>query len=219
MQTVLITGASRGLGATIKNKFESQGYNVICPSRDELDLVDSAQIGSYFDSLSQKVDVLVNNAAINIKSSLDRITDENIEEMVSVNLKAPLHLMRYVMRDMARIGHGRVVNIGSIWGVRSLKHRTLYSMTKFGIDGMTRALAREFGPQNVLLNTIAPGFMATEMTDKNLSPAEQQEIIKDIPLGRFAKPEELAELVFFLCSPKNTYITGQTIVADGGFLA
>jgi len=219
MQTVLIPGASRGLGADIKSKFEAQGYQTLCPTRDEMDLMDSDQINRYFDSLDIKIDVLVNNAAINIKATLDEVDDDKLTSMVKVNLMAPLNLIKRVMRDMAEQGSGKVVNIGSIWGVRSLEHRTLYSMTKFGIDGMTRALAREFGPKNVLLNTVAPGFMATEMTNKNLSQEEQEQIIEGIPLRRLADPKEVAEVVYFLCSPSNTYITGQTIVADGGFLA
>lgn len=219
MPTVMITGSSRGLGAAIKMNFVERGYNCISPNRDQLDLLSGESVRRFIGELDENVDVLVNNAGINLKSPLDEISDDKIEAMVATNLVAPLKLMQAVMRGMAESGGGKVVNIGSIWGVRSLEHRTLYSMTKFGLDGMTRALAREFGPHNVLLNTVAPGFMGTEMTYQNLSQVEQGELTAQIPLRRFADPSELAELVYFLSSPQNTYITGQTIVADGGYLA
>jgi len=219
MSVALITGSSRGLGQTIKEKFTKEGYDCLCPDRSILDLTDTKQIEDYLSNLHVEIDVLVNNAAINIKSELFNISDENIQDMMNVNLSAPLKIMQGVIGNMKNSGGGKIVNIGSIWGVRSLEHRTLYSMTKFGIDGMTRALAREFGPDNIFLNTVSPGFMSTEMTDRNLSYEEKEKLISEIPLRRLAKPSEVAELVYFLCSPQNSYITGQTIIADGGFLA
>jgi len=116
-------------------------------------------------------------------------------------------------------GGGRIVTFSSIWGMRSKEYRPLYSMTKFGVNGMTRALARELGPSGILLNCVAPGYVLTEMTAKNVPPDEQKRLCAEIPLRRMAQPSEIAKTVAFLLSADNTYITGQTIVIDGGFLA
>ena len=109
--------------------------------------------------------------------------------------------------------------MSSIWGLKSKENRSLYSVTKFGINGLTRSLAHEFGKKNILINSIAPGFVNTEMTKNNVSTNEQKKLFKQIPLNRFAEPIEIAKLILFLLSENNTYITGETITIDGGFLA
>ena len=118
---------------------------------------------------------------------------------------------------MALRGGGRIVNISSIFGIVSKEGRSLYSSTKFGINGLTKALAVELGPENILVNSICPGYTDTELTKKNVSEADKKALIPRIPLRRFAKPEEIASVAAFLVSDKNAYITGQTIVVDGGF--
>ncbi len=219
MSKVLITGASRGFGLEIRKVFEAKGFECICPSRATLDLSSTESIESFLFSFNDKIDVLVNNAGINIKAGLEDISASDVEAMYKTNLLGPLMLMQGLVPKMTDNTISHVVNIGSIWGVTSIEQRAMYSMTKFGIDGMTKAIAQEYGKHNVLLNTVAPGFMNTEMTRKNLSQTKMEELSRNIPLGRFAEPNEIAKLVYFLCSPDNTYITGQTIIADGGFLS
>jgi 3-oxoacyl-[acyl-carrier protein] reductase len=112
---------------------------------------------------------------------------------------------------------GRIVNISSIWSIVSKKRRLTYSASKAGLNGMTRALAVELAPYNILINAVAPGYVNTELTRQNNSEQDIHAIKETIPLRRLAEPSEIAETVFFLCSERNTYITGQVITVDGGF--
>ncbi len=216
---VLITGASQGIGNAIADKLRNDGYECLTPTRKEMDLTCNKSIASYMSGLNCELYGLVNNAGINILADIENIDEDNIEQMLQVNLQAPLMLIKYAAKSMKKNGCGKIVNISSIWGVRSKAHRTLYSATKFGINGVTRALAREFGEYNILVNSVAPGYVNTEMTKKNVPLDDQIKIKKDIPLGRFAEPSEIANVIGFLISDQNQYITGQTIVVDGGFLA
>ncbi|ORU93490.1 MAG: short-chain dehydrogenase [Cycloclasticus sp. symbiont of Bathymodiolus heckerae] len=218
-KNILVTGGSRGIGKAIKKSLECKGANCISPSRNELDISSLRSIEAFFASLDVELDGLVNNAGINIVNPVEAINDVDTEKMIKTNLIAPLKLIQYAVKGMRKKPSGRVVNISSIWGVRSKEHRSLYSLTKFGLNGITRALARELGPDNIMINSVAPGYVNTEMTNQNISSDTQKEIVETIPLGRFASPDEIAKLVLFLLSDDNTYITGQTIVIDGGFLA
>jgi 3-oxoacyl-[acyl-carrier protein] reductase len=218
-KNILITGASRGLGKAIKLELNRCGFNCIAPVRDELNMNDLQSIENYFDKLDISIDGLVNNAGINILGTINSINDEDIENMLNINLIAPLKLIKYISKDMKIKKYGKIVNISSIWGVQSKEFRTLYSMTKFGLNGITKSLARELGEYNILVNSVAPGYINTEMTQNNISVEEQNQIKETIPLKRFAEPSEIAKLIVFLLSKENSYITGQTIIADGGFLA
>ncbi len=218
MKTLFITGGSRGIGAAIADKFIKDDYHVIMPARGEMDLSSPVSIKKYFKKNSGiKVDCIVNNAGVNPLAFVDELTDEEIFETVNVNLIAPLMITRALVKGMKKRGCGRIVNIGSIWGVVSKEKRAVYSMTKNGIHGLTNTLAVELGGDNILVNTVCPGYTNTELTKKNVPLPEAKNISKDIPLGRFAEPEEIAEIVYFLGSSRNTYITGQKIVIDGGF--
>lgn len=218
MRRVLITGGSRGIGKAIAAKFEENGYEVITPKRDELDLLDELSISQYIEKNKfQKFDVIINNAGINDIHEIDQITDEELMNMMKVNLIAPIKLLRGFTGTMKEQKYGRIVNIGSIWAVVSKAGRCVYSATKNGIHGVTNTLAVELAPYNILVNTVCPGFTLTELTKKNNTDEEIAEISKDIPMGRMANPEEIAEVVYFLCSEKNTYLTGQKITVDGGF--
>jgi 3-oxoacyl-[acyl-carrier protein] reductase len=219
MKNILITGSSRGIGESIKNVLEGRGFNCITPSRKELDISNLSSIELYFSSLNIHIDGLVNNAGLNIIGDIDMINDNDIEKMINANLISPLKIIQFVAKGMKNEKFGRIVNISSIWGVRSKELRTLYSLTKFGLNGVTKSLARELGEYNILVNSVAPGYVNTEMTSQNIPKDMQVKIKEDIPLKRFAEPEEIAKLVAFLLSNENTYITGQTLVIDGGFLA
>jgi 3-oxoacyl-[acyl-carrier protein] reductase len=162
---------------------------------------------------------LINNAGVNIIKEVENILDEDIQKINQINLVAPLKLIQNIIINMKKNRFGKIVNISSIWGVRSKEKRTLYSATKFGIIGQTKALARELGEYNILINAVCPGFTATDLTMQSLSENELQDIQKQIPLQRLASPQEIAKSVKFLVSNDNSYITGQTLVIDGGFTA
>jgi 3-oxoacyl-[acyl-carrier protein] reductase len=218
-RTVLITGSSRGIGKAIAESLLSCGqYRIFTPGRDEMNLEDTNSIDKYLDKIPG-VDILINNAGINILADISDINDDSINQMVQVNLEAPLRLIRGVSVHMKRNCFGRIINISSIWGVRSKEKRAVYSMTKFGINGITKAVARDLGEFGILVNSVCPGYTNTELTQKNVSPDEQELIKRTIPLKRFAEPFEIAEFIKFLISDKNSYITGQTLVIDGGFLS
>ena len=216
---VLVTGGSRGIGhAVVQELSQKNNWEVIAPSRDKLDLTDFNSIIEFTKDIAP-FNALVNVAGLNELRTLENIDDESLDVMLKTNLSGPLKLIQAIVPGMKAIGGGKILSFSSIWGLRSKEVRTLYSMGKFGIRGMTAALARELGPDNILLNTIAPGYVLTDMTFKNVPEEERKKICQEIPLGRMAYPEEIAKIVSFLISPENTYITGQTIVADGGFLS
>lgn len=218
-KTVLITGASKGIGKAIADLLiEQKSYNVLTPSHDDLNLSDRESIKTYCLK-HPNIDILINNAGINILGAVDSIGDDDIDTMIGTNLIGPITLIREVVPSMKAAGSGRIVNISSIWGIRSKENRTLYSATKFALNGVTKALSRELGEYNILVNSVCPGYVNTELTQKNVPQEEQAKIKATIPLGRFAEPGEIAQTVAFLVSSNNTYITGQTIIIDGGFLA
>ena len=203
-KNILITGTSKGIGSAIKNELSNSNFNCICPTREELDINNSDSIENYFNKLNIEIHGLVNNAGINVLGNIESLNDEDIQNMLNINLIAPLKLIQHVVKNMRLSNYGKIVNISSIWGVRSKEFRTLYSMTKFGINGMTKSLARELGEYNILINSIAPGYVNTEMTKKNVPFEEQIKIKENIPLKRFAEPEEIAKLGSFLISEKGT---------------
>lgn len=219
MKNILITGGTRGIGKAIKELLNESGYNCICPSRNDLDVMNIESIENYFNNIDLEVSGLINCAGINILSDIENIDVKDVGTMLDTNLVGPLFLIKEVSKIMKKNSFGRIINVSSIWGIRSKEYRTLYSMTKFGINGLTKSLARELGENNILINSIAPGYVNTEMTKQNVPLDEQEKIKKTIPLGRFAEPKEIAELVMFLVSDKNSYITGEVITIDGGFLA
>jgi 3-oxoacyl-[acyl-carrier protein] reductase len=216
-KSVLITGASRGIGLATAKKFAQAGYTIIAPTRSEMDLTSPESIRAYFDRNNLTVDCIVNNAGINPLAKIEDISDQDVQETLSVNLVAPVLIIRALVSSMKERRHGRIVNVSSIWGVVSKEKRTVYSTTKNGLHGITNTLAVELGAYNILVNTVCPGFTNTELTKKNVSPEEAKVLSATIPLGRFAEPEEIASIIYFLGSDQNTYITGQKIIIDGGY--
>lgn len=218
MRKVLITGGSRGIGKAIAERFEEGGYQVVTPSRQEMDLADSESINRYTEiHKDEYYDVIVNNAGINDVNLIEDITDIELSNMMQVNLIAPIMLLRAFTGKMKEHHYGRIINIASIWAVVSKDGRCVYSATKNGIHGVTTTLSVELAPYNILVNTVCPGFTMTDLTKKNNSPEAIDQIAKEIPIGRMAEPNEIAEVVFFLGNETNTYLTGQKIVVDGGF--
>lgn len=215
--TALVTGGSRGIGAAIAQRLADDGFSVIAPTRAEMDLGSNASIDAYTSSLTQAIDVLVNVAGINRIATLPEISSQDMEDTLQTNLIAPFRLIRAVAPQLMENRFGRIVNVSSIWSLVGKTGRVSYAMSKAGINGMTRSLAVELAPFNILINAVAPGYVLTDLTRHNNSETELREICKGIPLQRMAEPTEIADVVAFLCSDRNSYMTGQTIVVDGGY--
>lgn len=215
---VLVTGGSRGIGSAIVQRYEELGYSVLAPSRSDLDLRSRESIMQFIERYRDNhFSILVNNAGSNDINMLENITEQNIEDMISINLKAPLYLIQGFVPGMKAEQFGRIINISSVWSVVSKPGRTVYSATKHGIHGLTVTMALELAKDGILVNTIAPGFTMTELTKKNNSVDEICEMAKTVPVGRLAEPKEIANVVCYFGSRENTYVTGQKIVVDGGF--
>jgi 3-oxoacyl-[acyl-carrier protein] reductase len=218
LRTALVTGGARGIGAAIARRLEDSGYRIIAPPRTALDLASPASIDAYLAAHgSQAVDVLVNNAGINTLRAIPEIDAHTWGEMLQVNLSAALRLTQAFAPGMAERGCGRILNVVSIFALVTRERRAAYSMTKAALAALTRTAAVEFGPRGVLVNALAPGYVDTELTRRNNPPDAIAAIEATIPLRRMAQASELAEVAAFLVSDANSYLTGQTVVVDGGF--
>jgi 3-oxoacyl-[acyl-carrier protein] reductase len=217
-RVALVTGASRGIGAAIAMVLAREGARVLAPSRTEMDLSDPESIERYMSTTEGSIDILVNNAGINFLAGIDELDSDTLNETLQINLVAPLQLTRLVAERMRANQYGRIVNLSSIWSIVSKERRVAYAASKSAINGVTRTLALELGPHGILVNAIAPGYVNTELTRQNNSPEQVQTISDNIPLQRLAEPAEIAEIVAFLCSEKNSYMTGQVLVVDGGYV-
>jgi 3-oxoacyl-[acyl-carrier protein] reductase len=217
MRTALVTGASKGIGQAIATRLEMGGTRVLMPSRTDMDLSSSDSVEHFVSSLKENVDILVNNAGINKIAELDDVNLSNLTETLQVNLISAFQITQALAQGMKLRSFGRIVNISSLWSVVTRPGRASYAMSKSALNGMTRTLAVELAPYKVLVNAVAPGYVLTDLTRKNNPPHEIEKIASSIPLNRLAEPSEIAEVVAFLCSEANTYLTGQTIVVDGGY--
>ncbi|KAF0151090.1 MAG: short-chain dehydrogenase/reductase SDR [Ignavibacteria bacterium] len=213
----LITGGSRGIGEAIVSKFLENSIEAIVPTRKELDLGNNNSIEEFLTKFNTPIDILINNAGINEISLLENLSDSKIEDVLNINLVSPIKLIRNLLPLLKKSKNARIVNISSIWSVVSKEGRSIYSISKSGLNALTRSLALELGHIPVLVNTVAPGYVNTELTQKNNTIAELEKIRSLIPLKRLAGPEEVAEVVYFLSSTQNTYLTGQVIIVDGGY--
>lgn len=232
-KTIIVTGGTRGIGKAIAQMVVSRGGKVIITGTKEkvddlpenfiyqhLDFLKDETIEKfigYIDSLG-RVDVLVNNAGINIIESIDELKTESWNKIMQVNLTGPMLLMRAVSRIMKKQKSGHILNISSIWGVIAKEKRGAYASSKTGIKGLTRAASLDLAPYNILVNALSPGFTMTELTQSTLSQQEIEELAEQVPMKRFADVGEMASVAVFLCSELNTYLTGQTIIVDGGFV-
>ena len=235
----LVTGGTRGIGLGISRALAEAGAHVImAATADRPDVVDAfradglsaeCMTGDLLDSSAPdrlvadclarhgRLDILVNNAGINKISPFAEINTADFERIQRVNVLAPMILCRAVLPGMRGKGWGRIVNVSSIWGKISKEQRAPYSTSKFGIDGMTVALAAEAAGDGVLANSVAPGFIDTELTQRVLGPDGIAELTAKVPVGRLGRPEEIATFISWLAGPENTYISGQNIAIDGGF--
>ena len=237
-QVALVTGASRGIGASIAAELARRGYKVVGTATTEdgaarisaalaafpgcrgakLDVNDAAEGEALVDAIAKEhggLHVLVNNAGITRDTLAMRMKDEDWDAVLDTNLKAVFRMSRAVMRTMMKQRYGRIVSITSVVGASGNPGQANYAAAKAGVAGMTRALARELGSRGVTVNCVAPGFIATDMTD--VLPEEQRKaLLGQIPLGALGKPEDIAHAVAYLASPEAGYVTGQELHVNGG---
>lgn len=238
MKTVLITGASRGIGEQIARAFSSSGYNVVinyCKSKDraealgkelnasifQADVSKSSEATALVNSVIKKfgkIDVLVNNAGIALPQMvLQDVTEAQFDNILNVNLKSVFNCTKAVVDHMVFNKSGVIINISSIWGQIGASCETVYSMTKAGVIGFTKALAKELAPSGIRVNAVAPGFIKTDMT-AHITKEEVDAFLEDVPLGRVGTPMDVANAVLFLASEASTYITGQVLNVNGGII-
>jgi 3-oxoacyl-[acyl-carrier protein] reductase len=226
----LVTGGTRGIGRAIAERLRADDAQVlITGSRPLSDVVDSFEYrgvdfadSSALEAFAEEAadwapDVLVNNAGINRLSPFAEIEPDDFDRIQAVNMRAPMMLCRAVLPGMRERGWGRIVNIASIWSILSRPGRGSYSASKFGLDGLTAALAAEVGVDGILANCVSPGFVDTELTRSVLGEEGIARLVAEVPAGRLAQPEEIAALVGWLAGPDNTFVSAQNIVIDGGF--
>ncbi len=216
-KTALITGSTGEIGKYLVSSLK-EDVNVVSPTRKELDLSSNSSINNYISSLDIPIDIIVNCAGIHKAGNCEDLTEYDFQNILQINLIAPFQIISGLVKGMKERKYGRIVNISSIWSIVSKEKRSIYSASKSGLDGLTRTLALELAPFNILVNSIAPGYVDTKMIQLYNSEKELEKIKKIIPLCRFAKPNEIGELAKFMCSEKNSYITGQIIAIDGGYV-
>ncbi len=228
-KNILITGVSRGIGKAIAKEFHKLGANIIGTSKTissnkkrfriiKVNFFEKSELSKFYNYVrNKKIDILINNAGINKISSINKINIEDYKKILYLNLEIPALITKLVSKNMIKNKKGRIINISSIFGVVSKEMRSAYSSSKFGILGLTKSSALDLANKNILVNSISPGFINTELTRRILKKSGMKIMAKTIPLKRVGKVEEIALLTVFLCSNYNTYITGQNIVIDGGF--
>ncbi|OGW91034.1 MAG: dehydrogenase [Omnitrophica bacterium RIFCSPHIGHO2_02_FULL_63_14] len=226
----LVTGGIRGIGAAIATELVRAGYEVTVTGTSPgatgpaqcrylaCEFTRSKELEALAARAAElELSVLINNAGINTVGPLESYDPAEFARIQQVNVTAPFLLCRAVVPGMRQRRHGRIVNITSVFGLVSKAGRSAYSTSKFGLLGLSRALALEAAGDNVLVNCLAPGFVETDMTRGILGTQGIADIVTRIPIGRLAQPEEIARYARFLASEENTYMTGQTLVVDGGF--
>lgn len=236
---VVLTGGSRGLGWAIAERLLGEGHTVCTISRSATSCVDRARADPAFsgrfvfepvdladvDAVQGfiqrvhdrfgRIDALVNNAAVAMDGLLTLTPQSTIDRILEINLTGTLAITKSCLRHMMVKRRGAVINISSIIGIRGYSGLSVYAATKGALDATTRALAREVGPAGITVNSIAPGYLETEMSH-GLSASQTQQIVRRTPLGRLGQVGDVLPVVEFLLSPNSRFVTGQTIVVDGG---
>ncbi|NGX60949.1 MAG: 3-oxoacyl-[acyl-carrier-protein] reductase FabG [Chlamydiae bacterium] len=243
-KTAVVTGGTRGIGKAIAKRFVEQGASVVIlgthPERGESALnelkeltQDGQKVAFYPLNISVRtqveetftriyddfgaVDILVNNAGVTRDGLFMRMSEENWDHVLNTNLNSVYFTCQAVIRPMLKARSGRIINITSVVGLMGNPGQTNYAASKAGMIGFTKSLAKESASRGITVNCVAPGFVKTDMTD-SLNEKQQEAILSQVPMQRMAFPEEIADAVLFFASPMATYITGQTLIVDGGLL-
>jgi len=244
LKTVLITGASGGIGRAIVKKFVQNGYTVIAQynknktelkklieelERENLggavypvtaDFTDLNSIDKMFEDIFskyKKIDAVVNNAGVGLYKLITETTEQDWDKVFNVNIKSIYYLVNKVLPSMIDNKSGKIVNVSSMWGIAGASMEVAYSASKSALIGYTKALAKELAPSGINVNCVCPGVIDTEMNAR-FSKEEVDVLIEETPLNRLGTPNDVAELIYFLCSDSSSFITGQTISCDGGFI-
>ena len=233
-ENVFISGASRGIGKDIALLFANNGYKVIGTSRSDfsidvnldnfiplkLDITSRNDIKDCFDYLKSEnllPNILINNAGITADQIFMRMKDEDWDNVIETNLTGTFNLSKIFIKNMIKNQSGRIINISSVSGLMGNPGQVNYASSKAALTGFTKSLAKEVGSRNITVNSVAPGYIDTDMTSF-LDNDAKEKIINNIPLGRIGVTSDISELVMFLASDEASYITGQTISVDGGLL-
>lgn len=218
MKSIFITGASGEIGSAVAAVFSSNGYAIITPSSKELDCSNNGSIQDYFQHFeSISISAFVHCAGINNPKFFMDSTPETISKTIQVNTLSFLFIAQQLYKNLQK-NESRLVAISSIYGSISRNKRIEYAASKHGLKGIVQTLALEMAKDGILVNSVSPGFIATKLTYKNNSAEVIEGLIQDVPLKQLGKPEYIADLIYFLCSNKNQFITGQDIIIDGGYL-
>lgn len=240
-QVAVVTGATRGIGFGVARALAKAGAKVACIGTNAEKLnqsvaticAEGGEAKAYICNVAEteavnttaksiledfgKVDILVNNAGITRDMLVRRMTDEEWDDVIAVNLRGPFLVTRAFVEAMRKKKYGRIINIASISGMIGNRGQANYSASKAGVIGFTRTVSKELGNRNITVNAISPGFIETDMTAV-LEPAYINEIKNRIPLGRFGQPEDIANAVLYFASPEASFVTGQVIAVDGGMI-
>ena len=233
MKTALVTGASRGIGKAIAEKLKADNYKVLGTATTDsgvdtlntngfegylLDLNSKNSIDNFWSQLESDnttISVLVNNAGITRDNIILRMSDEEWSDIMNVHLYGTFQLSKRALKMMLKNKWGRIINISSASASIGNRGQSNYAAAKAGVEAFTKSLAKEVGKRDITINSVAPGFISTDMTENNKG-VNADNLVKEIPLGRFGKSEEVASLISFICSDGASYITGQTIHINGG---
>ena len=233
-KNIFVSGASRGIGRDIAVSFAKNGFNVVGTSRNDfifnenlknlipikLDITNRKDVQDCFEKLKQidlLPNILINNAGITSDQLFIRMKDEDWDSVIETNLTGTFNLSKIFIKNMIKNKSGRIINISSISGLMGNPGQVNYASSKAALSGFTKSLAKEVGSRNITVNSVAPGYIETDMTAFMEDDAKSN-IIKNIPLGRIGDVSDVSELVMFLASEDASYITGQTISVDGGLL-
>ena len=218
MKKLFVTGGRGDIGSAIKDIFIKNNYEVIAPTSKELDLENIQEIEQYFQKINKTFDAFIHCAGFNIPKSIEELTIEDIEKTAKINYLSFFQIAKILSNSMKEKKSGKIVAITSLYSTISRSGRLAYTSSKHALSGCVKTLCCELAKYNILVNSVSPGFVDTKMTRKNNSKEKIELLTKKIPMKRLALPLDIAKTVYYLASDDNTYINGQDIIVDGGFI-